>query len=216
MRNVLLVSGTIVVVAALVAAAQPPSQDGEWPAYGRDHGGQRASPLDTITRENVSRLAVAWTFRTGDAYTPAEGRPTAFEATPLYIDGTLYLSTPLGRVLALDPVTGRPKWTFDGKVPRDKGYGDFASRGVSTWGRGPERRIYVATIDARLIALDAASGKPIATFGEQGTVDLRDHGVLELGSGLRQVRAGDLDIDDALSLGLRSSHRARSDEHAGR
>ncbi len=58
-------------------------------------------------------------------------------------------------------------------MPRDKGYGDFASRGVSTWNRGSERRIFIATIDARLIALDAKTGEPIQGFGERGTVDLR-------------------------------------------
>jgi len=145
----------------------------EWLAYGRDAGGERYSPLDDVNRQNVASLQVAWTFRTGDAYQPPRGRPTAFEATPLYVDGTLYLSTPLGRVIALDPVTGRQRWTFDAKVPRDAGFGDFASRGVSTWQRGRERRIFVATIDARLIALDAATGQPIQSFGTGGTVDLR-------------------------------------------
>jgi quinoprotein glucose dehydrogenase len=152
---------------------QSRSRDGDWPAYGRDAGGERFSPLDRITRENVASLQVAWTFRTGDAYEPKEGRATAFEATPLYVDGTLYLSTPLGRVMALDPVMGRPKWTFDARVPRDEGYGDFASRGVSTWARGAERRIFVATIDARLIAIDAATGRTIPSFGSGGVVDLR-------------------------------------------
>lgn len=147
--------------------------DGDWPAYGRDAGGERFSPLDEIRRENVTSLEVAWTFRTGDAYQPKNGRPTAHEATPLHIDGTLYLSTPAGRVFALDPVTGQQRWVYDAKVPLDRGYGDFASRGVSVWQRGAERRVIVATIDARLIALDAATGQPVPGFGEQGIVDLR-------------------------------------------
>ena len=142
----------------LVFAAWLGAQDGDWVTYGRDPGGERFSPLDSIRRDNVATLQVAWTFRTGDAYEPKNGRPTAFEATPLHVDGTLYLSTPVGRVIALDPVDGRQRWAFDAKVPRDKGYGDFASRGVSTWSRGSERRIFVATIDARLIALDAKTG----------------------------------------------------------
>jgi quinoprotein glucose dehydrogenase len=157
----------------LLAGVTVGQQNGEWLAYGRDAGGERYSPLDAINRQNVASLRVAWTFRTGDAYQPPRGRPTAFEATPLYVDGTLYLSTPLGRVIALDPVTGRQRWAFDAKVPRDAGYGDFASRGVSTWQRGRERRIYVATIDARLIALNAATGRPVESFGSAGTVDLR-------------------------------------------
>jgi quinoprotein glucose dehydrogenase len=149
------------------------AQDGDWPAYGRDPGGERFSPLTAIRRENVASLRVAWTYRTGDAYQPKSSRPTAFEATPLYIDGTLYLSTPLGRVIAVDPTTGRERWVFDAKVPRDMGYGDFASRGVSAWRRGSQLRIFVATVDARLIALDAKHGKLIAGFGIDGTVDLR-------------------------------------------
>ena len=164
--------GSICSMCVLVALAAA-GQEGDWPAYGRDAGGERFSPLDGIHRDNVTSLDVAWTFRTGDAYQPKDSRPTAFEATPLHVDGTLYLSTPLGRVVALDPVTGRQRWAFDAKVPRDKGYGDFASRGVSTWARGGERRIVVATVDARLIALDAKTGRPVRAFGDRGTVDLR-------------------------------------------
>ncbi len=138
--------------------------------------------MNDIRRENVAALEVAWTFRTGDAYTPKMGRPTAHEATPLLIDGTLFLSTPLGRVIALDPVTGTKRWAFDAQVPREKGWGDYASRGVSAWRRGADRRIFVATIDARLFALDATTGIPISSFGEGGAVDLR--------KGLRIIPAG--------------------------
>lgn len=159
---------------ALAATAWAGDPADEWPSYGRDPGGQRFSPLTIINRENVGTLRVAWTYRTGDAYTPPRGRPTAFEATPLYVDGTLYLSTPVGRVIALDPVTGKERWSYDAKAPKDSGYGDFASRGVSTWvSPTGERRIFVATIDARLIALDAATGQPSTSFGENGVIDLR-------------------------------------------
>ena len=169
-RRALTVAAAVFVATAISVTSQ---QNGEWIAYGRDPGGERYAPLEDINRKNVASLQVAWTFRTGDAYQPPRGRPTAFEATPLYVDGTLYLSTPLGRIIALDPVNGRQRWVFDAKVPRDAGYGDFASRGVSTWQRGRERRIFVATIDARLIALNAATGEPILTFGTAGTVNLR-------------------------------------------
>src|SRR5215216_3358669 len=91
----------------------------DWPAYGRDPGGARFSPLQAIRRESVSTLQVAWTYNTGDAYEPKQGRPTAFEATPLYVDGMLYLSTPAGRIIALDPVSGRELWVFDSRTPRD-------------------------------------------------------------------------------------------------
>lgn len=152
------------------------AQSGDWPNYGRDPRGQRFSPLTSINRSNVQSLKIAWTYRTGDAYAPPSGsKPTQFEATPLYVDGTLYLSTPIGRVIALDPVAGTPRWTYDPHIDKDKGYGDYANRGVSTWvSPDGHRRIYDATIDARLIALDAVSGKPIVDFGDNGVVDLRN------------------------------------------
>jgi quinoprotein glucose dehydrogenase len=159
----------------LLAAAGSSGSSGDWPFYGHDPGGQRFSPLTAINRSNVSRLKIAWTFRTGDAYQPKGSRPTAFEATPLYVDGTLYLGTPLGRVIALDPITGRQRWAYDPQVDKDKGYGDYANRGVSSWvaQNGTGRRIFIATIDARLIALDAATGKLCANFGDNGVVNLR-------------------------------------------
>jgi quinoprotein glucose dehydrogenase len=146
-----------------------------WPTYGHDPGGQRFSPLTAINPANVSSLKIAWTYRTGDAYQPKDGRPTAFEATPLYVDETLFLSTPLGRVIALDPVTGKERWSYDSHVPKDAGYGDYANRGVSTW-KAPDgkRRIFIATIDARLIALDAQSGKLCTDFGDNGIIALRE------------------------------------------
>jgi quinoprotein glucose dehydrogenase len=163
---------TLAFIGFIVLAASPGD---EWLFYGHDSGGQRYSPLAVINRGNVASLQVAWTYRTGDGYQPEHGRSTAFEATPLYVDGTLYLATPLGRVLALDPLTGKPIWSFDAKVPRDKGYGDFASRGVSIWRSSAGKlRIFVATIDARLLAIDAVTGKPVAGFGDNGEVNLRN------------------------------------------
>jgi quinoprotein glucose dehydrogenase len=212
MRRVGLVACALAFLGGLVGG----QQDDDWPAYGRDPGGERFSPLDGINRTNVASLQVAWTFRTGDAYRPPRGRPTAFEATPLVVDGTLYLSTPLGRVIALDPVSGRQRWVFDAKVPRDAGYGDFASRGVSMWQRGRERRILVATIDARLIALNAATGQPIRGFGNNGIVDLRQ--------GLRIPPAGFADyqvtsppavIGNTIVVGSAIQDGARTTEPSG-
>jgi quinoprotein glucose dehydrogenase len=164
-----------VISLAVVSVGSENKSNGEWPVYGHDPGGQRFSPLTAINRQNVHSLQIAWTFRTGDAYEPKYGRPTAFEATPLYVDGRIYMGTPLGRVIALDPLTGHQIWAYDSKVPRDKGYGDYANRGVSQW-QSPngQRRIFIATIDARLIALDAATGQPCADFGDNGVVNLRN------------------------------------------
>src|SRR5665213_2436296 len=103
----------IIFLTATMAAGLAASSAGEWPSYGLDPGGQRFSPLKQITPENVGHLKIAWTFRTGDAYQPKNSKPTAFEATPLYIDGKLFLSTPLGRAIALNPVTGKQIWAYD-------------------------------------------------------------------------------------------------------
>src|SRR4029079_6017979 len=105
---------------------------GEWTAYGHDAQGTRYSPLTQIDRGNVGRLTVAWTYRTGEV-DAATKQALKFEATPLMVDGTLYLSTPLGKVVALDPETGRERWTFQARVRADASFGDFANRGVSTW-----------------------------------------------------------------------------------
>jgi quinoprotein glucose dehydrogenase len=173
-------------VGAVYAAAQTSpgsAADGaiEWAAYGRDALGSRYAPAAEITRENVGRLTVAWTYRTGEMRPEYKTeRYTSLEATPIVVDGAMYLGTPLGRVIALDPETGRERWVFDPKIDRRVHYGDFVNRGVSTWldsaaapGSPCRRRILVATIDARLIALDAASGAPCAGFGDRGTVALR-------------------------------------------
>ena len=154
---------------------------GDWPAYGRDAGGARFSPLVRIDTSNVSQLTVAWTFRTGELGLKVENSAApSLEVTPILVAGTLYLSTPLGRVFALDPSTGTARWRFDPKVDPDAGYGDFTNRGVATWldttaapNAACRRRILVATIDARLIALDAVSGDRCKGFGNDGTVDLR-------------------------------------------
>lgn len=146
----------------------------QWIAYGHDPGGQRYSPLTQITPSNIKDLKPAWTFHTSDAYKPKRGRATAFEATPLYVDGLLFLSTPLGRAIALDPVHGKQVWTFDAHIDKDAGYGDYASRGVSTWkDKAGQRRIYMTTIDAKLFAIDAKTGKLCDSFGNQGVIDLR-------------------------------------------
>ena len=158
-----------------------PDNSSEWTAYGRNVQGTRYLPALGITRDNVHRLELAWTYRTGEADSRfATTKPTAFETTPIIVDGLMYLSTPLGRVIALDPSTGRERWIFDPHIRRDIPYGDFASRGVSTWldEKAPldaacRRTIYVATAQSQLIALNAADGRPCTKFGSSGIVDLR-------------------------------------------
>src|SRR5262249_36684110 len=167
-------------------AAQKPAQRADadgWPYYGHDAGGMRYSPLAQIDRANVSRLKVAWTFHTGDVSDGTHGRRrSGFETTPLVVDGTLYLTTPFNRVIALDPETGTQRWAFDPIVELSAEYGDgLINRGLATWldssRRGTDacrRRLFESTLDARLIALDASTGTPCVDFGDKGQVSLRD------------------------------------------
>jgi quinoprotein glucose dehydrogenase len=165
---------TIALILTTAATAQ------DWPTYGGDAGGTRYSPLKQITRENVSKLKPAWTYHTG-ALQPATklNEKAAFEATPILIDGTLYLSTPFNQVIALDPSSGAEKWKFDPNVSRTHDYSEVSSRGVAAWtdskaaANAPcKLRIFEGTIDARLLALDGKTGKPCADFGKAGQVEL--------------------------------------------
>ena len=165
----------LLLLASLQASA------GDWPVYGHDAGGARFSPLTRITRGNVARLQVAWTYHAGiPDMSSMSHRPPAFEVTPIVVDGTMYVITPTGIVAALDPATGTERWRYDAGVNPHRGYGDFASRGVSYWRDSPApaaekcaRRIVAATIDARLMSLDAQTGKLCESFGAGGVVDLR-------------------------------------------
>ena len=180
--------GAPIALALALQATRPP--DGEWPFYGHDAGGTRYSPLSQITRDNVSRLTVAWTFHTGDIADGKNGDPrSGFETTPLVVDGTLYLTTGFNRVIALNPETGAQKWAYDPLLERQADYGDgLINRGVAAWlddtraaGTPCRRRILEATLDARLIALDAATGTPCVDFGDKGQVSLRDVGEYRAG-----------------------------------
>ncbi|HEY4149624.1 MAG TPA: pyrroloquinoline quinone-dependent dehydrogenase, partial [Chitinophagaceae bacterium] len=172
----------------IAAQAQPSSPNavaaGEWPAYGRDAGGSRYSPLKQVNDKNVAQLREAWTFHTGElqTYTGTDAlSKAAFEATPLMIGHTLYFSTPSNRVFAIDAVTGKQQWLFDPKINLHNDFSEISSRGVSAWpapgdanGAAGPKRIFSATIDGRLFALDATTGLPVPFFGKDGVVDLKD------------------------------------------
>jgi len=169
-----------VLIAVPTASAQTaPSTTIEWGAYGRTQSGDRFSPASQINRENVKSLVPAWTYRTGELDAKTR-RPAKLEATPLMVDGLLYLSTPLGKVVALDPITGKERWKFQADVDATVGWGDFANRGVSTWvdaririNAPCRRRIFANTIDGRIFALDARTGARCSGFGRNGVIDLR-------------------------------------------
>ena len=146
----------------------------EWPHYGNDIGGSKYSPLKQINKQNVTRLKPAWTYHTGDI---SDGTTysvrSAFECTPLVVDGVMYVSTPFCRAVALEAETGKELWSFDPKIDKERSYGLFANRGVAFWQSGRERRIFIGTLDGRLFALDAATGRPVKGFANDGWIDLR-------------------------------------------
>jgi membrane-bound PQQ-dependent dehydrogenase (glucose/quinate/shikimate family) len=160
-----MVAHRILLQAALAAVLRAQT---DWPVYGHDDGGMRYSPLNQIKPANVSKLQRVWTYHTGEL------SPVAFETTPLMTGSTLYLSTPASRVIALDPETGRELWKYDAANARGK-IKYHAHRGVAYWPgdrlTGP--RIFFGTLDGRLIALNANTGKPVPGFGKEGTVNLR-------------------------------------------
>ena len=172
----------------VVAADAGQAEGNDWTAYGRGTHGERFAQFEQINKGNVKDLQVAWTFRTGDlAIDGAE-----YQGTPLKVDDTVYLCTPLNKVFALDPVTGAEQWKYDPQIketPSNKAWKRCRGLGYYDADKAPQaaltpadpavagttaqpaecrRRIITTTVDARLIALDAATGKPCEDFGVHG------------------------------------------------
>ncbi len=135
--------------------------DADWPMYGGTHDKTRHSTLKQIHRGNVGTLTVAWTHDTGE-----KGDT---QTQPIVVDGVLYAVTPRHRAIALDAADGRLLWSFDSGIE-----GRGANRGVMFWAGGRDRRVFAA-VDNFVYALNAADGKPIATFGAGGRIDLREN-----------------------------------------
>ena len=159
----------------LVFAAVPDRGMVEWPNYAGDQAGTHFSPLTDINRSNVSTLSVAWAWKTGETALPQfHTQPGSFENTPLMIDNVLYVSTPYNRVVALDAESGHERWSYDphayedGQPPNGTG---FVHRGVAAWRDHGKLRIFINS-RARLICLDADTGKPVESFGAGGSVNL--------------------------------------------
>ncbi|MEA3246181.1 MAG: PQQ-binding-like beta-propeller repeat protein [Gemmatimonadota bacterium] len=178
-------AAVVIGAAATSVAAQPAGSSvaarpalaadaGDWTAYHRDLAGTRYSPLDRITRDNVSRLVVAWAWRPDSANRGGEYKN---ENTPLVVNGVMYVTTGLQRnVVALDAATGAVKWrwAFEESPARfDNAPRPGAGRGVGYWTDGRTARIFTITPGYRLVALDAATGKPVESFGAKGFVDLK-------------------------------------------
>ncbi|HEY1984082.1 MAG TPA: pyrroloquinoline quinone-dependent dehydrogenase [Terracidiphilus sp.] len=196
----------------------------DWPTYGNDPGGTRFSAESQINRTTVSKLRVAWSYRTG-----ANDRPTklirkaAFEATPILVDGKLLLSTPYDHVIALDPQTGARLWEYDPQVNLDRNYSEASSRGVSAWRdlrakpNAPcSLRVFIGTLDARLIALDGKTGKLCTDFGANGTVDLnQDAATQTVWTGGYQVTSPPAIYSDLVIVGSSIADNWRVDTGRG-
>jgi quinoprotein glucose dehydrogenase len=154
--------------------------DAGWPNYGNDPGGSRYSTARQIDRTNVAQLKPVWTYRTGALEQQTDLiEKAAFETTPILVENQLFLSTPYNHVIALDPETGVRLWEFDPHVDLSHGYSEVSSRGVSAWvnakakpGQPCRLRIFIGTLDGRLIGVDGKTGQPCVDFGNKGEVDL--------------------------------------------
>ncbi|MFW6093202.1 MAG: pyrroloquinoline quinone-dependent dehydrogenase [Pseudomonadota bacterium] len=206
-------------------ASGEPRVTSAWPEYGGG-GGRRYVDLDGIHPGNVAALEVAWVYRTGDvsdgghADVPAS---TAFEATPILADGHLVFCTPFNRVLAVDPLTGGEIWRFESGIDLGQRYANqLVCRGVAQW-RDPRRargaecatRIFTATNDAFLIALDAATGRVCRDFGDDGRIDLAPGAGEQAWLGEYQVTSAPTVIGDRVVVGAAVSDNQRIDAPSG-
>ena len=168
-------------------ADEPPAS--EWNAVGRTLNGTRYTTADQITPENVKDLKVAWTYRTGEDpyHEPDPMNMPTFEATPIKDGDTLYFCTPRNQLIALNAETGQERWRYDPKASTAKMY-VLACRGVSLYKAKTalaqcQKRIIGGTIDGRMFAVDAESGKPCEDFGDHGIIDLKANlGAVEPGT----------------------------------
>ncbi len=169
----LALTGSLLLLAGISTFAQTGAKNGEWPTYGADLGNTRYSPLDQINADNFSKLQVAWRFKTDNLGPRPEYN---LEATPLMVKGVLYSTAGTRRaVVALDAATGELLWVHGERegargaaAPRQ-----LSGRGLAYWTDGREERILYVTPGYRLIALNAKTGVPVASFGKDGILDLK-------------------------------------------
>jgi len=148
----------------------------EWPAYGGGPSAQRYADLSQINADNVKNLKIAWTYRTGN-----QPDKWGAETTPIKVGDTLYGCTGMNEMYALDPATGKRRWSFDPKVPDDAIPYTAACRGVTYYkvpgaaiGSVCAERVFEGTLDGRVIAVDARNGQPCQDFGTGGQVKITD------------------------------------------
>ncbi|KAA5838996.1 glucose/quinate/shikimate family membrane-bound PQQ-dependent dehydrogenase [Pseudomonas chlororaphis] len=196
------ISGELGRASVDTTSAAPTMPEGDWQAYGRTEFGDRYSPLTQITPANIGKLQEAWRIRTGDMPTAKDPVEITNQNTPLKVNGMLYACTAHSQVLALDPDTGKEIWRFDPKIQGPngddfRGWAHMTCRGVSYYDEASfnksdaistpvslsaagqaiaascPRRLFLPTADARLIAINADTGKVCEDFGNKGAVDLK-------------------------------------------
>ena len=176
--QIIIFAAAFILCAANQALAQQGALNGEWRSIGGDPGNTKYSPLDQINRDNFRDLKVAFTWESISTKVTKDNpriRAGRFMATPLMVDGVLYVSTALSQVAAIDAGTGETLWEYDPKTyerlrrPANIGW---QHRGVAYWDDGADGRIIMATHDLRLMALNAKTGALYPDFGENGIVDL--------------------------------------------
>jgi quinoprotein glucose dehydrogenase len=214
--------------AGMASASPSPSAspaDTDWTAFGGDNAGRRYASAAQITPANVARLGEAWRFATGDT-APNDRVSYAAQNTPLKVGDMLFMCSPGNRVFALDPASGAERWRFDPKVApramesmfsaacRAVGYHARPDAATLTPPLACARRVFVATADGRLIALDAARGTQCAGFGQGGTVDLTaGMGLTEPGHA--SSNSGPAVIGDLVLVGQQVSDNQRRDAPSG-
>ncbi len=194
---------------------------GSWPSYGADPGGSRFSPLTQIRPANVADLEVAWVHHTGDVVDGSETlAPGSFQATPILHGDALVLCTPRNHVVSLDAETGALRWRHDPQVETEGIY-VLTCRGVSAWAdaeAAPDaacrERIFSGTVDGRLLALDAATGRPCQDFGVSGVVDLTE-GIGDTAPGEYGVTSPPAILEDRVIVGTMVLDNRRRDAPGG-
>jgi quinoprotein glucose dehydrogenase len=177
MRRIFIAAASLVALGGALHAQTVSGTD--WPSYGHDAAATHYSPLAQITPANVDSLKVAWTFHMLNSAAPSAGggapRALASEATPLVVAGILYLSTPQGRIVAMDGASGKQVWSFT--LP---GNARPSARGMEYWPgeKGHDPELLFGTSDGKLMALSTKTGQPIAGFGENGAINLRTPDVM--------------------------------------
>jgi len=202
-----------------VTPVVPGTEQKDWAHWGNTTAGNRFAALDQINKGNIDKLQVAWTFRTGDI-PQSTGAGAEDQNTPLQIGDTVYTCTAYGKVFALDADTGAQRWKFDpqGTAPnwqRCRGLGYFETPAASDNQPGAcTKRLFLPTGDARLIAINAETGKPCEAFGNQGTVDLTtDMG--EVKPGYYQQTSTPLVAGDVVIVGGRVADNYSTGEPPG-